>query len=142
MDNLRASPFFLQYIVDSIPDYHNAVIVAKVRTPLQSFHLQNPPSSLIPFFIIFKLDSIKRKFYAKISRSDNFRENVEKWIWKFTLDSPLDLHIIWYVFIYIYIIYAVQQCLGLGSVSWIRILASWIRIIEIPLFLNGSSSLA
>jgi ribose-phosphate pyrophosphokinase len=29
MDNLRASPFFLQYIVDSIPDYNNAVIVAK-----------------------------------------------------------------------------------------------------------------
>jgi len=32
MDNLRASPFFLQYIVESVPDYHNAVIVA--RNPL------------------------------------------------------------------------------------------------------------
>ena len=32
MDNLRASPFFLQYIVESIPDYHNAVIVAKVTS--------------------------------------------------------------------------------------------------------------
>lgn len=29
MDNLRASPFFLQYIVDSVPNYNNAVIVAK-----------------------------------------------------------------------------------------------------------------
>lgn len=29
MDNLRASPFFLQYIVEAIPDYLNAVIVAK-----------------------------------------------------------------------------------------------------------------
>jgi len=29
MDNLRASPFFLQYIMDSIPNYQNTVIVAK-----------------------------------------------------------------------------------------------------------------
>ncbi|KAI5698001.1 hypothetical protein M8J76_011641 [Diaphorina citri] len=29
VDNLRASPFLLQYIQDSIPDYKNAVIVAK-----------------------------------------------------------------------------------------------------------------
>ncbi|KAL1453343.1 hypothetical protein WDU94_007484 [Cyamophila willieti] len=29
VDNLRASPFLLQYIQDSIPDYRNAVIVAK-----------------------------------------------------------------------------------------------------------------
>jgi len=29
MDNLRASPFFIQYIVEAVPDYHNAVIVAK-----------------------------------------------------------------------------------------------------------------
>jgi len=29
MDNLRASPFFLQYIIENVPDYHNAVIVAK-----------------------------------------------------------------------------------------------------------------
>ena len=32
MDNLRASPFFLQYIVESVPNYHNAVIVA--RSPI------------------------------------------------------------------------------------------------------------
>merc|ERR1719186_2228105 len=30
--DLRASPFFLQYIVDSVPNYMNAVIVAK--TPM------------------------------------------------------------------------------------------------------------
>uniref|UniRef100_A0A8K9XK07 Solute carrier family 5 member 10 n=1 Tax=Oncorhynchus mykiss TaxID=8022 RepID=A0A8K9XK07_ONCMY len=29
VDNLRASPFLLQYIQEEIPDYHNAVIVAK-----------------------------------------------------------------------------------------------------------------
>ena len=29
MDNLRASPFLLSYITDKIPDYKNAVIVAK-----------------------------------------------------------------------------------------------------------------
>jgi len=29
MDNLRASPFFLQYILDSVPGHKNAVIVAK-----------------------------------------------------------------------------------------------------------------
>ncbi|KAK7601840.1 hypothetical protein V9T40_009281 [Parthenolecanium corni] len=29
VDNLRASPFLLQYIQDSIPDYRNAVIVAR-----------------------------------------------------------------------------------------------------------------
>uniref|UniRef100_A0A6A7FX90 Phosphoribosyl pyrophosphate synthase-associated protein 2-like n=2 Tax=Hirondellea gigas TaxID=1518452 RepID=A0A6A7FX90_9CRUS len=29
VDNLRASPFLLQYIVESIPDYRNAVIVAR-----------------------------------------------------------------------------------------------------------------
>jgi len=29
VDNLRASPFLFQYIVESIPDYRNAVIVAK-----------------------------------------------------------------------------------------------------------------
>jgi len=29
MDNLRASPFFLQYIIDNVPDYNNSVIVAK-----------------------------------------------------------------------------------------------------------------
>jgi len=29
MDNLRASPFFLQWIIENVPDYHNAVIVAK-----------------------------------------------------------------------------------------------------------------
>uniref|UniRef100_A0A915HQZ7 Ribose-phosphate pyrophosphokinase N-terminal domain-containing protein n=1 Tax=Romanomermis culicivorax TaxID=13658 RepID=A0A915HQZ7_ROMCU len=29
VDNLRASPFLLQYIVEKIPDYKNAVIVAK-----------------------------------------------------------------------------------------------------------------
>merc|ERR1712002_343398 len=29
VDNLRASPFLLQYIADSIPDYRNAVIVAR-----------------------------------------------------------------------------------------------------------------
>jgi len=29
VDNLRASPFLLQYIKDNIPDYKNAVIVAK-----------------------------------------------------------------------------------------------------------------
>ncbi|OTF83681.1 hypothetical protein BLA29_015266, partial [Euroglyphus maynei] len=29
VDNLRASPFLLQYIQESIPDYRNAVIVAK-----------------------------------------------------------------------------------------------------------------
>ncbi|XP_024892679.1 phosphoribosyl pyrophosphate synthase-associated protein 2 isoform X2 [Temnothorax curvispinosus] len=29
VDNLRASPFLLQYIQESIPDYHNSVIVAR-----------------------------------------------------------------------------------------------------------------
>ena len=29
VDNLRASPFLLQYIQEEIPDYRNAVIVAK-----------------------------------------------------------------------------------------------------------------
>lgn len=29
VDNLRASPFLLQYIQESIPDYRNAVIVAR-----------------------------------------------------------------------------------------------------------------
>ncbi|XP_059081022.1 phosphoribosyl pyrophosphate synthase-associated protein 1-like isoform X1 [Tigriopus californicus] len=29
IDNVRASPFLIQYIVESIPDYRNAVIVAK-----------------------------------------------------------------------------------------------------------------
>ena len=29
VDNLRASPFFLRYIMESIPDYRNSVIVAK-----------------------------------------------------------------------------------------------------------------
>lgn len=29
VDNLRASPYLLQYIKDNIPDYKNAVIVAK-----------------------------------------------------------------------------------------------------------------
>ncbi|TRY95305.1 hypothetical protein DNTS_006752, partial [Danionella cerebrum] len=28
VDNLRASPFLLQYIQDEIPDYRNAIIVA------------------------------------------------------------------------------------------------------------------
>ena len=37
MDNLRASPFFLQYIMEAIPDYLNAVIVAKVAK--QGSHL-------------------------------------------------------------------------------------------------------
>ena len=32
MDNLRAAPFFLQYVIENIPDYQNAVIVA--RNPL------------------------------------------------------------------------------------------------------------
>ena len=32
MDNLRAAPFFLQYVVENIPDYQNAVIIA--RNPL------------------------------------------------------------------------------------------------------------
>ena len=32
MDNLRAAPFFLQYVIENIPDYHNAVIIA--RNPL------------------------------------------------------------------------------------------------------------
>uniref|UniRef100_A0A915E1R4 Ribose-phosphate pyrophosphokinase N-terminal domain-containing protein n=1 Tax=Ditylenchus dipsaci TaxID=166011 RepID=A0A915E1R4_9BILA len=31
VDNLRASPFLLQYIKDNIPDYKNAVIVAKTQ---------------------------------------------------------------------------------------------------------------
>ena len=31
VDNLRASPFFIQYIQEQIPDWRNAVIVA--RTP-------------------------------------------------------------------------------------------------------------
>ena len=29
VDNLRASPFFIRYIIDKIPDYRNSVIVAK-----------------------------------------------------------------------------------------------------------------
>ena len=29
VDNLRASPFFIRYIMESIPDYRNSVIVAK-----------------------------------------------------------------------------------------------------------------
>ena len=29
VDNLRASPFIIQYILDSIPSYQNAVIIAK-----------------------------------------------------------------------------------------------------------------
>jgi len=32
MDNLRAAPFFLQWVIENIPDYHNAVIIA--RNPL------------------------------------------------------------------------------------------------------------
>ena len=38
MDNLRASPFFMQYIVESIPDYNNAVIVAKVGSFRASYY--------------------------------------------------------------------------------------------------------
>ena len=34
MDNLRAAPFFLQYVTENIPDYQNAVIVA--RNPISA----------------------------------------------------------------------------------------------------------
>ena len=34
MDNLRASPFFLQYVTENIPDYQNAVFVA--RNPISA----------------------------------------------------------------------------------------------------------
>ncbi|KAG7266421.1 hypothetical protein CRUP_001986, partial [Coryphaenoides rupestris] len=37
VDNLRASPFLLQYIQEEIPDYRNAVIVAKSPSSAKSF---------------------------------------------------------------------------------------------------------
>nr|XP_009930658.1 PREDICTED: phosphoribosyl pyrophosphate synthase-associated protein 2 [Opisthocomus hoazin] len=52
VDNLRASPFLLQYIQEEIPDYRNAVIVAKSPASAKSPPaLHNPPTSLHIFAI-------------------------------------------------------------------------------------------
>uniref|UniRef100_A0A8C5J9M1 Phosphoribosyl pyrophosphate synthetase associated protein 1 n=1 Tax=Junco hyemalis TaxID=40217 RepID=A0A8C5J9M1_JUNHY len=47
VDNLRASPFLLQYIQEEIPDYRNAVIVAKSPGAPESPGLFFFPSSLV-----------------------------------------------------------------------------------------------
>ena len=37
VDNLRASPFFIQYIQEQIPDWRNAVIVARTPSAAKRF---------------------------------------------------------------------------------------------------------
>ena len=60
MDNLRAAPFFLQYVIENIPDYHNAVIIA--RNPLGARRATSFADRLKvgDSFIMLKILEIKR----------------------------------------------------------------------------------
>ncbi|KAG7252260.1 hypothetical protein CRUP_011405, partial [Coryphaenoides rupestris] len=46
VDNLRASPFLLQYIQEEIPDYRNAVIVAKSPSSAKRYRPDNAPMTV------------------------------------------------------------------------------------------------
>ncbi|XP_010125006.1 PREDICTED: phosphoribosyl pyrophosphate synthase-associated protein 2 [Chlamydotis macqueenii] len=72
VDNLRASPFLLQYIQEEIPDYRNAVIVAKSPASAKRWNMVDQilntdglPSSMVKQDLMFEVVSIVKSLLAK-----------------------------------------------------------------------------